>query len=44
MASKGNITSRSGRGGMDGSASQLHRIVEDADADNFSGAEDDMSE
>ncbi|KAL8522480.1 hypothetical protein ACS0TY_012594 [Phlomoides rotata] len=42
VGSRGNmINSRSGR---DGSSSQLHNIVEDADADNFSGAEDDMSD
>ncbi|KAI3463302.1 hypothetical protein Pfo_019965 [Paulownia fortunei] len=45
VASKGsNITSRSGRGGMDGSVGRLRRIIQDTDADNFSGAEDDMSD
>ncbi|PIN08057.1 putative RNA polymerase II regulator [Handroanthus impetiginosus] len=43
-ASKGsNIASRSGRGGMDGSIGR-HGDGQDSDADNFSGAEDDVSE
>lgn len=46
VPSKGNISSRSGRGGMDGSAGgRLRRMSQDIDeADNFSGAEDDMSD
>ncbi|KAL0397030.1 UNVERIFIED_CONTAM: protein PAF1 [Sesamum calycinum] len=43
-ASKGSNRARSGRGGMDGSDGRLRRIVQDTDADNYSGAEDDMSE
>lgn len=44
MASKGSNRGRSGRGGMDSGDGRLRRIVQDADADNYSGAEDDMSE
>ncbi|KAL0295000.1 UNVERIFIED_CONTAM: protein PAF1, partial [Sesamum radiatum] len=44
VASKGSNRARSGRGGMDGSDGRLRRIVQDTDADNYSGAEDDMSE
>ncbi|KAK6153622.1 hypothetical protein DH2020_013261 [Rehmannia glutinosa] len=40
------VSSRSGRGGMDGGGGggRLRRIVQETDPDNFSGAEDDMSE
>ncbi|KAL0429867.1 UNVERIFIED_CONTAM: protein PAF1 [Sesamum radiatum] len=41
---KGSNRARSGRGGMDSNDGRLRRIVQDTDADNYSGAEDDMSE
>lgn len=44
VPSKGNLASRSGRGSMDGSSGRLRRMSQDMEADNFSGAEDDMSD
>lgn len=44
VASRSNMMNSRSSGRGRGSSSQLNSIVEDADADNFSGAEDDMSD
>lgn len=44
VGSRSNMMNSRSSGRGRGSSSQLNSIVEDADADNFSGAEDDMSD